>query len=91
MLEENKIIHFSSLAVSLLENIPRLLITLKRKDLAETFELTYGEVGLRMVVMFCLSWLVLSYNIKWKHNWKFRTKRNTTVTDFSINVFLLFF
>ena len=91
MLEKNKIIHFSSLAVSLLENIPRLLITLKRKDLAETFELTYGEVGLRMVVMFCLSWLVLSYNIKWKHNWKFRTKRNTTVTDFSINVFLLFF
>ena len=61
MLEKNKIIHFSSLAVSLLENIPRLLITLKRKDLAETFELTYGEVGLRMVVMFCLSWLVLSY------------------------------
>lgn len=89
MLQKNKIILFGSFAVTLLLNVPRLLITVSRRDLAETYGLTYNEVLLRTVIMFCFSWLVLSYNVKWKHLWNSRTKKNFKLTDLVVNAFLL--
>jgi len=89
MLEKNKVIVSGALAVSLLLNLPRVLIMLNRRDLAENFDFTYSEIVLRIVMMFCFSWTVLSYNINWKTKLKSRTPQNAILTDVFINAFLL--
>ncbi len=90
MLQKNKIIIFSALAISLLLNIPRFLIMLSRKDLVAEFGFTYGEAVVRLVVMFLFSWLVLTYNIHWKVKWKSSYPLNTPLFNVLINAFFLF-
>ncbi len=89
MLQKNKIILFSALAVSLLLNIPRFLIILNRQDLVEEFGFTYSEAVLRLVVMFFFSWLVLTYNILWKVKWKYLYPINTKLFNIAVNAFFL--
>ena len=89
MLNKNKIIIFGALAISLLLNIPRLLIMLVRGDLVENFGMTYSEILLRVVVMFCFSWIILSYNINWKTKLKSRSPKNARLTDIAVNAILL--
>ncbi|MEM8908910.1 MAG: histidine kinase [Bacteroidota bacterium] len=90
MFKKNRIILFGALAISLLLNIPRLIVMLARRDLVETFELSFEELLLRTVVMFCFSWVVLSYNIKWKMQWRARLNGRPVLTDIVVNAFLLF-
>lgn len=89
MFQKKKIILFGALAVSLLLNIPRLLIMLNRQDLVEAFGFTYGEFVLRFVIMFIFSWVVLTYNIHWKVKWSSKYSINTTFADIIANGFFL--
>lgn len=89
MLNKNKIILFGALAISLLLNFPRLIVLLTRKDIVESLGLTFEEVVLRTLVLFCFSWLALSYNIKWKNEWIVRKNGYAVLTDIIVNGLLL--
>ncbi len=89
MLSKQKIILISALAISLLLNIPRVLIILKRQDLAESFGFNFYEVGLRVIIMFCFSLAVLSYNINWKTYWPAKSSSLALLRNVLINGFLL--
>ncbi len=90
MLSKQKIIIISALAISLLLNIPRVLVILMRQDFAKDLGFTYSEVGLRVAVMFSFSWLVMSYNINWKKYWPTRSPQLDFLRDAIINILLLF-
>ena len=89
MPDKNKIIIFGALAITLLLNLPRFLIMLMRKDFVETFELTYAELVLRLIILFCFSWVVLSYNINWKSKFISHSSTLATLRDIFINALLL--
>jgi ABC-type multidrug transport system fused ATPase/permease subunit len=74
-------------AITLLMNVPRLLVMLFRKDIAQEFGFSYSDILLRTAIMFCFSWLVLSFNITWK---KRLDDRYATLTSIAINALLLF-
>ena len=89
MFAKQKIILFSALAISLLLNIPRVLVIQMREELARELGFTYPEICLRIVIMFCFSWGVLSYNINWKAYWKVRAAQVEVLRDTLINGLLL--
>ena len=64
---KNKIILLGAIAATILLNAPRLLITLRERELTAQFGLTIEDVLLRSVILFLFAWVVLSFNIKWKH------------------------
>ena len=78
-----------ALAVTILINLPRLLITLRESELTSRFGLSLGDVFLRSVVMFCFSWLVLSFNLVWKNKWEGQKIRSQWSTAIAINVGIL--
>lgn len=87
--DKNKITIIGALVVTTLMNFPRLLITLRESELTSGFGLTLGDVLLRSIVMFCFSWLVLSFNLVWKNQWHGQKIRSQLSTDIAINAGIL--
>ena len=82
---KTKITILGALVVTSLMNFPRLLITIRKTELATSFGLTLGDVFLRSAVMFCFAWLVLSFNLSWKNKWLVNQSRNRMATDIAMN------
>ena len=87
--DKTKIALIGAITVTTLINFPRLLITLRESELTSQLGLTLGDVFLRSMVMFCFSWLVLSFNLVWKNQWQGQKIRSQLSTDIAINAGIL--
>jgi two-component system LytT family sensor kinase len=87
--DKTKIALIVAITVTTLMNFPRLLITLRESELTSQLGLTLGDVFLRSMVMFCFSWLVLSFNLVWKNQWQGQKIRSQLSTDIAINAGIL--
>ena len=87
MLNKKIIISGGALAISLLMNIPRLLVVIFREDIAADFDFSYSDIILRTIIMFGFAWLVLAYNIKWV---QYFGPRFSALRTIGVNTVLLF-
>ncbi|ODS22312.1 hypothetical protein AB835_14880 [Candidatus Endobugula sertula] len=86
---KHKTILLGAVAVTVFINVPRLLIILRKNQLANQFGVTFEDVLLRSIVMFCFAWLLLSFNLIWKSKWKGQKIRSLFATDIVINIGIL--
>jgi hypothetical protein len=81
--DKTKIALIGAITVTTLINFPRLLITLRESELTSQLGLTLGDVFLRSIVMFCFSWLVLSFNMVWKNKWQGQKNTKPIINGYS--------
>lgn len=86
---KTKITFLGALAITVLINFPRIVLIVRIKEVAAQYGLTLGDVILRSIVMFCFAWMVLSFNMIWKHRWKSRPIRSQRMTDIATNTIIL--
>jgi len=68
-IDRAKTITLNALVVTLLFNVPRLLIIFTQGELANTYDWTLSDAFIRLVLTFLFSWIILNINILWKDWW----------------------
>ncbi len=86
---KKRIIVSGALIMTGLAMIPRFLVALIRTDLRTGLSSTMTDLALRAMVLFCFSWLVLSFNICWKNEWPYFQKSPRFLKDMTGNFLLL--
>lgn len=86
---KNSIIIIGALAVATLMNMPRFLLLFSENRLARQVGFSLEDLILRTFILFCFSWLVLSYNIKWTNHALIVEKNRKGAVDVIVNGVLL--
>lgn len=68
-IDRPKTITLNALVVTLLINVPRLMVVFSQGEIANIYDWTLTDTLIRIILTFLFSWLILNINILWKDWW----------------------